>query len=45
MLVYLVLSLTGFAAGFIDTIAGGGGMITAGLSHGRAAAALGFRYQ
>ncbi len=25
---YLVLALTGFAAGFIDTIAGGGGMIT-----------------
>lgn len=28
MLIYLVLTLTGFAAGFIDTIAGGGGMIT-----------------
>lgn len=25
---YLVLAITGFAAGFIDTIAGGGGMIT-----------------
>ena len=28
MLVYWVLALTGFVAGFIDTIAGGGGMIT-----------------
>ncbi len=28
VLIYLVLALTGFAAGFIDTIAGGGGMIT-----------------
>ncbi len=28
MLIYWVLTLTGFAAGFIDTIAGGGGMIT-----------------
>jgi uncharacterized membrane protein YfcA len=28
MWIYLVLALTGFAAGFIDTIAGGGGMIT-----------------
>ncbi len=28
MIIYWVLALTGFAAGFIDTIAGGGGMIT-----------------
>ncbi len=28
MILYLVLALTGFIAGFIDTIAGGGGMIT-----------------